>query len=88
MPNEGWPQGPAFFSRGTGFHEKLYNHTVNSYIGRRPGTQKERMRGRAEMYRVINGTRSRNDYDFDARTIDALLALAATNHLNDAARRF
>ena len=43
----------------------------------------ERTRGRAEFFRVINRTKSKNDYDFEARTIDALIALAATNHLND-----
>jgi hypothetical protein len=43
----------------------------------------DRTRGRAEIFRAVNRTKSRNDYDFEARTIDALIALAATNHLNE-----
>jgi hypothetical protein len=43
----------------------------------------ERMRGRAEFFRVMHRTNSRNDFDFEARTIDALIALAASNHLGE-----
>jgi hypothetical protein len=42
----------------------------------------ERVRGRAELYRVANGTNARNDYDFEADIIDAVVVLAASKNYN------
>jgi hypothetical protein len=75
MPNEGWPERLAFPVREDG---SMTNPTTTLVAGQ---ALSERMRGRAELYRAINRTTSRNDYDFEARTIDALIALAATTHL-------
>ena len=75
MANEGWPERPAFPVREEG---SMTNPTTTLVAGQ---ALSERMRGRAELYRVMHGTSSRNDYDFEARTIDALIALAASKHL-------
>lgn len=77
MPNDGWPEAPIFPVAEQG---SLKNPTAALAAGK---ALSDRMRGRAEICRIINRTKSRNDHDFEARTIDALLALAATNHLND-----
>jgi hypothetical protein len=79
MPNEGWPERLAFPIREDG---SMTNPTTTLVAGQ---ALSERMRGRAELYRVMHGTDSRNDYDFEARTIDALIALAASKHLGMAA---
>lgn len=39
----------------------------------------ERMRARAEIYRVTNHTKGRNDFDSDADIIDAVIALVASS---------
>lgn len=75
MANEGWPERPAFPVREEG---SMTNPTTTLVAAQ---ALSERMRGRAELYRVMHGTNSRNDYDFEARTIDALIALAASKHL-------
>jgi hypothetical protein len=76
MPNEGWPERLAFPVREAG---SMTNPTTTLVAGQ---ALSERMRGRAELYRALHRTSSRNDYDFEARTIDALIALAASQHLN------
>jgi hypothetical protein len=80
MPDEGWLEAPTFPVAESGF---MKNPTAALAAGQ---ALSDRMRGRAELCRVINRTTSRNDYDTAARTIDALLALAATNHMNDTRR--
>lgn len=75
MPNEGWPQNLAFPVRE---ESSMTNPTTTLVAGK---ALSERMRGRAELYRAMHKTNSRNDYDFEARTVDALIALAATKHL-------
>jgi hypothetical protein len=75
MHNEGWPERLAFPVREDG---SMTNPGTTLVAGQ---ALSERMRGRAELYRAIHGTNSRNDYDFEARTIDALIALAASQHL-------
>jgi hypothetical protein len=75
MPNEVWPERLAFPVREEG---SMTNPTTTLVAGQ---ALSERMRGRAELYRAMHGTNSRNDYDFEARTIDALIALAASKHL-------
>jgi hypothetical protein len=75
MANEGWPEHLAFPVREEG---SMTNSTTTLVAGQ---ALSERMRGRAELYRVMHGTNSRNDYDFEARTIDALIALAASKQL-------
>jgi hypothetical protein len=75
MPDEGWPESLALPIRE---QSSTTNPTTTLVAGQ---ALSERMRGRAELYRVINGTNSRNDYDLDARTIDALIALAASKHI-------
>jgi hypothetical protein len=75
MPNEGWPENLAFPVREEG---SMTNPTPTLVAGQ---ALSERMRGRAELYRAIHKTKSKNDYDFEARTIDALIALAATRQL-------
>ena len=72
MPNEGRPQAS---SQALDDEDFMKNRTHTLAAGQ---ALSERMRGRAEIYRVINRTKSRNDYDFEARTIDALIALAAS----------
>jgi hypothetical protein len=42
----------------------------------------DRTRARAEIYRITNNTKDRNDYDSDADIIDAIIALAASRHHN------
>jgi hypothetical protein len=75
MPNEGWPESLAFPVREEG---SMTNPTPTLVAGK---ALSDRMRGRAELYRAIHRTNSRNDYDFEARTIDALIALAASKQL-------
>jgi hypothetical protein len=75
MPNEGSPERLAFPAREEG---SMTNPRTTLVAGQ---ALSERMRGRAELYRVMHGTNSRNDYDFEARTIDALIALAASKQL-------
>jgi hypothetical protein len=75
MQNEGWPERLAFPIREEG---SMTNPTTTLVAGQ---ALSERMRGRAELYRAMHGTKSKNDYDFEARTIDALIALAASKHL-------
>lgn len=75
MPNEGWPASLAFPVRDEG---SMTNPTTTLVAGQ---ALSERMRGRAELYRAINKSNAKNDYDFEARTIDALIALAASRHL-------
>ena len=41
----------------------------------------ERMRARAEIYRVTNHTKGRNDFDSDADIIDAIIALVASSRV-------
>ncbi len=79
MPNDGWPENPTFPLREEG---SMTNPTPTLVAGQ---ALSERMRGRAELYRAIHKTKSRNDYDFEARTIDALIALAASKQLGVAA---
>lgn len=76
MANEGWPERLAFPVREEG---SMTNPTTTLVAGQ---ALSERMRGRAELYRAMHGTKSKNDYDFEARTIDALIALAASQHLD------
>jgi hypothetical protein len=78
MPNEGWPERLAFPVREEG---SMTSPTKTLVAGQ---ALSERMRGRAELYRAMHGTNSRNDYDFEARTIDALIALAASKQLGTA----
>jgi hypothetical protein len=78
MQSEGWPESLAFPIREEG---SATNPTTTLVAGQ---ALSERMRGRAELYRAIHKTKSRNDYDFDARTIDALIALAASHQLGTA----
>jgi hypothetical protein len=59
----------------------MTNPTTTLVAGR---ALSDRMRGRAELYRAMHRTKSRNDYDFEARTIDALIALAASKQLGTA----
>jgi hypothetical protein len=75
MPNEGLPESLAFPVREEG---SMTNPTTTLVAGK---ALSDRMRGRAELFRAINRTKSRNDYDFEAHVIDALIALAATKHL-------
>jgi hypothetical protein len=75
MQNEGWPERLAFPVREDG---SVTNPGTTLVAGQ---ALSDRMRGRAELYRVMHGTNARNDYDFEARTIDALIALAASQHL-------
>jgi hypothetical protein len=42
----------------------------------------DRTRARAEIYRITNNTKDRNDYDSDADIIEAIVALAASRHHN------
>jgi hypothetical protein len=72
MPNDAWPERPAFPVREQG---STTNPTTTLVAGQ---ALSERMRGRAELYRALHRTSSKNDYDFEARTIDALVALAAS----------
>ena len=75
MPNEGWPERPALAVREQG---SMTNPTTTLVAGQ---ALSDRMRGRAELYRALHRTSSKNDYDFEARTIDALIALAAAKQL-------
>jgi hypothetical protein len=77
MPDEGWLDSATVPVAEQG---SMKNPKATLAAGK---ALSDRMRGRAEFYRVMNRTRSKNDYDFDARTIDALLALAASNDLNE-----
>jgi hypothetical protein len=42
----------------------------------------DRTRARAEIYRITNNTKDRNDFDSDAEIIDTIVALAASRHHN------
>jgi hypothetical protein len=75
MPNEGSPERLAFPVREPG---SMTNPTTTLVAGQ---ALSDRMRGRAELYRALHKTSSKNDYDFEARTIDALIALAASQQL-------
>jgi hypothetical protein len=79
MPNDGWPESLAF---PVGEEGSMTNPATTLVAGK---ALSERMRGRAELYRAMHRTKSRNDYDFEARTIDALIALAASKQLGMAA---
>lgn len=75
MPNDAWPERLAFPVREQG---SVTNPTTTLVAGQ---ALSDRMRGRAELYRALHRTSSKNDYDFEARTIDALIALAASQQL-------
>ena len=71
---------PDGFSPTSEFRDSIKRHAETLAAGL---ALSERMRGRAELFRFMHRTRSRNDFDFEARTIDALIALAASNHLRE-----
>jgi hypothetical protein len=74
MPDTGLPAGLCPPVREAGFAATATEILTAAKI------LSDRIRGRAELYRIMNQTSATNDYDYEADTIDAVLGLAAPNH--------